>query len=76
MGGLLATHSTSTTTLTTNEHLAIQNGANTTWDIGNQIVLSTSAIVTPTISTTYFLLCNVVYGTSGRIQYNKGNSSF
>ncbi len=76
VGGMLSTHSTSSTSLTTNEHLAIQNGAGTTWNVGNQIVLSTSAIVTPTATTTYYMLASASFGTAGRVQFNNGNSSF
>lgn len=73
---MATTHSTSPIVLTTNENLAIRNGLGATWGISLQEVLATSAIVSPTTTTTYYMICSVGFGTAGRVQFNNGNSSF
>jgi len=73
---LLTSHSTSSTALSTNSGLSIINLNNATFGVGLQWVLTTTSIVTPATSTTYYCLVNAGFGTASRLQFNAGNSNF
>jgi uncharacterized protein YaaQ len=73
---LLMSPSTFSTALSSNANLSINNGGAISYGVGAQWVLTTSAIVSPTVSTTYYMLCQAGFGTASRLQFANGNSSF
>ena len=73
---LLMAPSTSSTALSSNTNLSIINGGAISYGVGAQWVLTTSAIVSPTVSTTYYMLCQAGFGTASRLQFANGNSGF
>jgi hypothetical protein len=57
---MLLSHSTSSTTLSTNSNLYIDNATETgSWNVGLQRVMSTTAIVTHASTTIYYMLLQV-----------------
>jgi hypothetical protein len=76
VGQLLLSHSTSAIALTTNSNLIIDNGFGNTWNAGIQKVMSNTAIVTPTVTTNYYMLLQVSFGTANRVQFTNGISNF
>ena len=75
VGQLLSAYSTSSTALSQNINLAIINAGTITYTVGCQWVLATSNIVTPTVTTTYYLLVQCSFGSPGRFQFNGGLSA-
>jgi Na+/pantothenate symporter len=73
---LLMGLSTSATGLSTNNHLSIIHAGTITYNIGNQWVLTTSAIIEVALSTTYRMVCQPSFGTASRLQFNSTNSFF
>lgn len=73
---LLTTVSTSSTSISSNSNLSIINGGSITYAVNNQWVLTTSAILSPTVTTTYYMICQAGFGTASRLQFASGNSSF
>ncbi|MFO0414015.1 MAG: hypothetical protein ACK50E_00050, partial [Bacteroidota bacterium] len=76
IGQILTSHSTSSTALSTNKNLNIDNKNSATFAIGAQFVLPNQAIVIPSTSTTYYLLVQASFGTANRLQFSNGTSSF
>lgn len=76
VGQILIAPSTSSTGLSANTNLSIVNGGTISYGIGAQWILTTSAIVAPTTSTTYYMVCQVLFGTVSRMEFNNGNSKF
>jgi hypothetical protein len=72
---MIMSYSTSPTALTTNSNLNINNSFNT-WTVGMQQVLPNQAIVSPTVTTTYYMLLQVSFGTANTVQFLNGLSSF
>jgi len=73
---LLMSPSTSSTALSSNTNLCVSNGGAISYGVGAQWVLATSAIVSPTTTTIYYMLCQAGFGTANRLQFANGNSSF
>jgi hypothetical protein len=74
---MLLSHSTSSTSLSTNSNLYIDNATGTgSWNVGLQRVMATTAIVTHASTTTYYMLLQVNFGTANRVQFNNGTGSF
>lgn len=76
VGQLLMAPSTSSTGLSANANLSILTGNTNTFGVGTQWVLTTSAIVAPTTSTNYYMICQVSFGSPNRMEFNNGNSIF
>jgi hypothetical protein len=76
IGQMLVSHSTSATGLTTNANLNIDNKLSVSVAVNTQLVMPNQAIVSPTTSTTYYMLCQVAFGTANRLQFSSGTSSF
>lgn len=73
---LLMGLSTSSTGLSANSNLSIIHGGVITYQVGAQWVLTTSAIVSPTATTTYYMVCQASFGAVSRMQFANGNSGF
>ncbi len=73
---LLMAPSTSSTALSSSTNLSIINGGGISYGSETQWVLTTSAIVSPTASTTYYMLCQAGFGTASRMQFTNDNSGF
>ncbi len=76
IGQMLLSHSTSPTALTTNSNLNINNLLSVSVAVNTQLVMPNTAIVSPTTTTTYYMLCQVSFGTASRLQFVNGTSSF
>ena len=66
VGQILAGYSTSSTSLSQNINLAINNCGNITFNIGNQWTLNSSNIISHTSTTTYYLQIQCTFGTASR----------
>jgi hypothetical protein len=73
---LLMALSTSSTGLSTNNHLSIIHAGAINYGVNTQWVLTTSAIISPALSTTYYMVCQPSFGTASRLQFTNGNSFF
>jgi len=71
---VLAGYSTSSTALSQNINLAIINGGLITYGVGAQWVLTSTNIVSPATTTTYYLLVQASFGSASRFQFNGGLS--
>lgn len=76
IGQILLAPSTSSTALSSNTNLNIDNKNGSSYGVGVQFVLPNQAIVSPTTTTTYYMLIQVAFGTANRIQFSNGTSSF
>lgn len=76
IGQILTSHSTSSTGLSANANLNIDNKNGATYAVGVQFILPTTAIVSPTTTTTYYCLVQASFGTASRLQFNSTNSRF
>jgi hypothetical protein len=76
IGQILTSYSTSSTGLSANANLNIDNKNGATFAVGVQFILPTTAIVSPTTTTTYYCLVQASFGTASRLQFNNSNSSF
>ena len=76
IGQIAAGYSTSTTAWSQSNQLAIQHLAGGNFNIGNQWVLHSTAIVQNTTARNYYLLVECVFGTAGRLQFVGQNSRF
>jgi hypothetical protein len=75
VGQLLAGYSTSATALSQSNNLAIINCGLFNYGVGNQWVLTSTNTIVVSSTTTYYMICECVFGTANRFQFG-GNSAF
>lgn len=73
---VLTSYSTSSTSLSHTDGLSIDYCLSNVYPIGAQKVMTSTTIVRPTSTTTYYMLCQVGFGSVGCMQFNNANSGF